>query len=127
MKKLLAVTVIALLAIAAFNSIDGHDMVVHWDGEEMDGPLEWLFGMLFAGGGLVIAAIAITCAAVFVGFLFAGLGILMVVGLGLLGLVLAAAIAPFLLPLLIPLGIWWFIRKRNKREALLVKEPTAAV
>jgi hypothetical protein len=50
-----------------------------------------------------------------------------VVGLGLLGLVLAAAIAPFLLPLLIPLGIWWFIRKRNKREALLMKEPSAAV
>jgi hypothetical protein len=72
--------------------------------------------MLFAGGGLVIAAIAVTCAAVFVGFLFAGLGILMVVGLALLGIVLAAAIAPFLLPLLIPLAIIWAIRKRNKRQ-----------
>ncbi|UGQ46878.1 hypothetical protein [Massilia endophytica] len=125
MKKLLAVTVIALLAIAAFNSIDTHDMVFHWDGEEVDGPLEALLAMLFAGGGLVIAAIAVTCAAVFVGLLFAGLGILMVVGLALLGIVLAAAIAPFLLPLLIPLAIFWAIRKRNKRVDLAKDHATA--
>jgi uncharacterized membrane protein YdfJ with MMPL/SSD domain len=91
-------------------------MVVNFDGEEVDGPLGVLLGLVFGGLGMVIAAIAATCAAVFVGFLFASLGVLMVVGLALLGIVLAAVIAPFMLPLLIPAAIIWFIVARNRKQ-----------
>jgi hypothetical protein len=116
MKKLLAIVLIAFLAIAAWYSIVDYDMVVHIGDADFDGPLGALIGMIAAGGGMVIALIAVTCAAVFVGFLFAGLGILMVIGMCLLAVVLVAVIAPFLLPLLIPIGIFWWIARRNKRK-----------
>ncbi|SFU71972.1 hypothetical protein [Pseudoduganella namucuonensis] len=116
MKKLLAFAIILLLAIAAFDAIDPSDMIVHIGDEEFDGPLGALLGLVFGGVGMLIAAIALTCAAVFVGFLFAGLGILMVVGLALLALVLAAVVAPFMLPLLIPAAIVWFFVARNRRH-----------
>lgn len=120
MKKLLTIVVIALLAIAAWNSIDSmmdtSDMVVHFDDEEIGGPLGALLAVLFAGGGLLIAAVALTCAAVFAGLLFAGIGILMVAGLGLLAVVLAVVIAPLTLPLLIPLGIIWLIAARKRKQ-----------
>jgi len=126
MKKLLAFALIAILAIAAWASIADYDnVIVHFGDEEFEGPLATLIGMIAASGGIVIAAIAVTCAAVFVGFLFAGLGILMVIGLGLLAVVLAAVIAPFLLPLLIPIGIIWWIAKRNKerKQAPALEQP----
>lgn len=115
-KKILPAAVIVLLAIAAWHAVDVGDMNVNIDGDRIDGPLGALAGLLFGGAGLIIAAIAILCAAVFVGLLFAGLGILMVVGLALLAVFLLAVIAPFTLPLLIPLGIVWLIAGRAKRN-----------
>jgi hypothetical protein len=123
MKKLLAIVLIAVLAMAAWYSIvDYNNVIVHIGDEDFDGPLGALIGMVAAGGGMVIAFIALTCAAVFVGFVFAGLGILMLVGMCLLAIVLAAVIAPFLLPLLIPIGIIWWIARRNKRKEILALE-----
>jgi hypothetical protein len=116
MKKLFAIAIIAILAICAWNSISASDMIVNIDGEEMDGPLGALLGLVFGGLGMVIAAIAVTCAAIFVGFVFAGLGVLMVVGLALAGIVLAALIAPFTLPLLIPAAIVWYMVSRNRKH-----------
>jgi hypothetical protein len=116
MKKLFAIAIIALLAICAWNSIDTSDMIVNFDGEEVHGPLGALLGLVFGGLGLVIGAIAVTCAAVFVGFVFAGLGVLMVVALALVGIILAAVIAPFTLPLLIPAAIIWYLVSRNRKH-----------
>src|SRR5471032_2585465 len=115
-KKILPVAVIVLLAIAAWHAIDVGDMTVDIDGDRLDGPLGALAGLLFGGAGLLIAAIAITCAAVFVGVLFAGLGIVMVVGMTLLAVLLLAIIAPLTLPLLIPLGIVCLLMGRAKRN-----------
>lgn len=116
MKKLFAIAIIAILALCAWNSIDTSDMIVNIDGEEVDGPLGALLGLVFGGLGMVIAAIAVTCAAVFVGFVFASVGVLLVVGLALVGIILAAVIAPFMLPLLIPAAIIWFIMSRNRKQ-----------
>jgi hypothetical protein len=116
MKKLFAIAIIAILAICAWNSIDTSDMIVNFDGEEVHGPLGALLGLVFGGLGLVIGAIAVTCAAVFVGFVFAGLGVLMVVALALVGIILAAVIAPFTLPLLIPAAIIWYLVSRNRKH-----------
>ena len=116
MKKLVAFAIIAILAICVWNSVDTGDMGVYIDDEHVHGPLGALLGLVFGGVGMVIAAIAITCAAIFVGFVFAGLGVLMVVGLALIGIILAAVIAPFMLPLLIPAAIIWFIVSRNRKH-----------
>jgi len=116
MKKLLPIAVIILLTVAVLHSLDTNYLHVNIEGDEFEGPLGTLLGLLFAGGGLIIAAIAITCAAVFVGVLFAGIGILMVIGLALLAIVLAAVIAPFLLPLLIPVAIIWYLAARNRKQ-----------
>jgi len=129
MKKLLAIAVVALLAFAAWYSLFDSDMIVHIGDEDFDGAFGALIGLVAASGGMVIAFIAVTCAAVFVGFVFAGLGILMVIGLALLAVVLLVAIAPLTLPLLIPLGIIWWIARRNKqrheqaRQAPVLEQP----
>lgn len=116
LKKVIPVAVIAALAIAAWATLDGNNMHVNIDGDEIDGPLGAVLGVLFGGAGLLIAGVAITCAAVFIGVLFAGLGVLMVVGLALLALVLVAAISPLLLPLLIPAGIFWWFSARSRKQ-----------
>ncbi|MFA9217624.1 MAG: hypothetical protein ACEQSK_11030 [Sphingomonadaceae bacterium] len=123
LKKVIPVAIIAALAIAAWASIGSDDLHLNIDGDEIDGPLGVMLGMLFGGAGLLIAAIAMTCAAVFVGLLFASLGVLMVVGLALLAVVLIAAISPLLLPLLIPAGIFWFFtaRARKQRQQALLE------
>ncbi|CAN7689269.1 hypothetical protein LJR289_005485 [Pseudoduganella sp. LjRoot289] len=116
MKKLLTIALIFLLAIAAWSSIDTSDMIVHIGDEEFDGPLGALLGLVFGGMGLVIAAVVMVCVAVFLGFLFAGLGILMLTGLVLLAIVLVAVMSPLMLPLLIPAGIIWFFVARNRKH-----------
>lgn len=117
-KKLVFAAFVALLAVAAWQSIFGDGMHVNIDGDEIDGPLGFLLGTVFAGGGLLIAAVAITCGAVFVGLLFAGLGILMISGLVLLAVVVAAAVSPLLLPLLIPVGLYMVFRSRSRKQQL---------
>ena len=129
MKKLLAIALIALLAIAVWNSIDTSNMIVHVGDEEFNGPLGALLGLVFGGMGLVIAAVVMVCVAVFLGFLFAGLGILMLTGLALLAVVLLAVMSPLMLPLLIPAGIIWFFVARNRKHKVVLEKdmPHAAV
>ncbi|RFP10036.1 MULTISPECIES: hypothetical protein [unclassified Duganella] len=115
-KKLVFAAFIFLLAACAWQSVFGDGMQVNIDSDEIDGPIGFLLGTLFAGGGLLIAAVAITCAAVFVGVLFAGLGILMISGMVLLAVVVAAAVSPLLLPLLIPVGIYMIFRSRSRKQ-----------
>lgn len=115
-KKLVFAAFVTLLAVSAWQATFGDGMYVNIDGDEIDGPLGFLLGTVFAGGGLLIATVAITCAAVFVGVLFAGLGILMISGMVLLAVVVAAAVSPLLLPLLIPIGIYWIFRHRSRKQ-----------
>ena len=120
MKKLLAVTLIVLLFIAACNTFDDswhHGFYI--DGDEYDGPLGWVLGVLFAGGGLLIGAVVVVCAAILVGLLFAGLGMLLVVGLAAVGIAIAAALSPLLLPLAIVIGFVWFFNRRSRRRAAM--------
>ncbi|WP_377703085.1 hypothetical protein [Pseudoduganella sp. UC29_71] len=123
MKKLLAFTLIALLFIAAWNTLDTGDMVVHLGDEEFDGPLGVLLGVTFGGLGLLIGAVVMVCVAVFLGFLFAGLGVLMVAGLLMLAVVLLAVMSPLMLPVLIPAAIIWFIVSRNRKLRARAADP----
>jgi hypothetical protein len=116
MKKLLAILLIALLFIAAWNTLDTSDMVVHLGDEEFEGPLGVLLGITFGGLSLLIGAVVMVCVAVFLGFLFAGLGVLMLAGLLMLAVVLVAVMSPLMLPVLIPAAIIWFIVSRNRKQ-----------
>jgi hypothetical protein len=116
MKKLLAFTLIVLLAIAAWNSIDTSDMVVNIDGEEIGGTLGALLGLAIGGAGLLIGAVTIMSVAVLVGLLLAGVGILTVAALALAAVIVAAVAAPFTLPLLLPVAIIWYLAARNRKQ-----------
>jgi len=121
-KKLIFAVLIFLLAVAAWQSTVGDGMHVNIDGDEIDGPLAAVLGLLFGGMGMVIAGVVLSCVAVFLCVLFAGLGVLMVSGIALGGAVLLACVSPLLLPLLIPFGLYWFfvVRVRKQRQRALV-------
>jgi hypothetical protein len=117
MKKVAPFVILFLFCLLVWN------MFAHWsgvgidiDGEELDGPLGALLGLVFAGGGLIIAALVALVVGTVLAVVFAGVGLLMVLGLGLGALVLAVLVSPLLLPLLIPLAIIWFFMGRARRS-----------
>lgn len=119
MKKILPLIALLMLVMVAWRLLGGLDVDdwhVHWNGEEVDGPLGALGALVLAGGGALAAVLGLVVAALCVGVLFAGLGLLLVAGLALLALLLAACVTPFLLPLLIPLAILLWIAARMRRK-----------
>ena len=65
--------------------------------------------------GLIVGLIALFCAAIFLLFVFAGIGILILGGVIVVGLILAASAFPFLLIVLLPLAVvWLFIALTRK-------------
>ena len=97
MKKLLTFVLIVMLACLFLDKVGGSDMHMQFNGDEIDGPLEWLFGLVFAGGGLLVAAIALVCAAVVTGVVLAGVGVVLIAVLA-LGVVLVLALSTPSLP-----------------------------
>lgn len=120
MKKILTFVLVFMLACLFLDKIGGSDLHMQFNGDDVDGPLEWLFGMAFAGGGLLIALIALVCAAVVAGMVIAGVGVFVVAGLaiacGVLVAVLLALSSPVLLPLLILAAFAWLLVSRNRRQ-----------
>lgn len=117
-KKTLLAALLLLLAVCTWQSVFGDGMSVDIDGDEVGGPLGFVLGLVFAGGGLLLAALAIICAALFTAVLFASLGVVMVGALVLAALLVAAAVSPLLLPLLIPVGLYWYFTARDRRQRL---------
>lgn len=117
MRKLFPAIVIFLTAVVLWNVFiqPGHFMV-DIDGETFDGPVGIVFGSLLAGGGMLLAALIVVAVGIMLTVLFAGLGILLVGGLALGAIGLAAMLSPLMLPLLIPVGIFWYFYRRNQRE-----------
>lgn len=120
MKKILTFVLVFMLACLFLDKIGGSDLHMQFNGDDVDGPLEWLFGMAFAGGGLLIALIALVCAAVVAGMVIAGVGVFVVAGLaiacGVVVAVLLALSSPVLLPLLILAAFAWLLVSRNRRQ-----------
>jgi len=103
--KTLAIAItLVLLALAAWVLIfHGDSISIVIDGRPVTGPMKGAVGI----GGLVVALIAMFCAAIVLAFVFAGVGILVLGILMLLALMAALVMFPFMLPLLIPLFIVW--------------------
>ncbi len=103
MKKialLLALVVVALLAWVLFRS---SGVVITVNGEPLTGPVK----VAAEGWGLLVAVVALFCAAILLAFVFAGIGLIVLGVLVLAGLVLAWLAFPFLVPLLVPLFLVW--------------------
>ena len=116
-KKTIALAVTFLLVLAAWFALDSlGGMHVDIDGDEFDGPLGAVIGLIAAGGSMVLVTVILTGVAIFLGMLFAGLGILAIVALVMLALVVAAAVSPLMLPLLIPVGLYWFFVSRPRKQ-----------
>lgn len=126
MKKYAPYIILFLVALIAWDMLaDTSGFHMDIDGDEFDGPLGALLGLLFGSLGLIIGTIV----ALFVGALlvvvFAGVGVLLVGGLALAASLGLLAVSPLLLPVLIPVAIIWFFVSRSRRNRL--KEEAAAV
>ncbi|MES2759562.1 MAG: hypothetical protein V4693_19495 [Pseudomonadota bacterium] len=119
MKKIAPVVILLLCFLLVWNVFaDPFHTSFDLDGDVVDGPLGALIGLLFAGGGLIIAALVVLVVGAVLAVVFAGVGLLLTLGLGVGALVLAAALSPLLLPILIPAAIIWFFMDRSRRNRL---------
>jgi hypothetical protein len=89
------------------------------DGDRIDGPLGALLGLVFAGGGMLIAGIVMLVVGVVLAVVFAGVGIIVIGAIGIAALAVTAAVSPLLLPLLLPLAIIWFFVGRSRKQRAL--------
>ena len=97
----LAVFMLVIVGWALFAGSNAVTIVIN--GQEVSGPLKGAVGI----GGLVVALIALGCAAILLAFVFAGIGVIVLGLVVLAGLVLAILAFPFLLPVLVPLAVVW--------------------
>lgn len=117
MKKIAPLVILFLFCLLVWNVfVQPFGMDVDFDGNDFDGPLGALIGLVFAGGGLIIAALVLVFVGALLALVFAGVGVLLALGLGLAALMLAAVFSPLLLPILIPGAIIWFFMRRNERN-----------
>jgi hypothetical protein len=87
--------------------------------DRYDGPLGALLGVVFAGGGTLIAAFVMLVVGAALAVVFAGVGVILLFALSVAALAVAAAISPLLLPLLVPVAIIWFFASRSKKQRLM--------
>jgi hypothetical protein len=91
----------ALFAWGLF--LERNAVTITINGQEMIGPFTDVIG----AGGLIVALVALFCAAILLVFVFAGIGVLALGGIVLACLLLVAFNFPFFLPILVPLAILW--------------------
>jgi hypothetical protein len=109
---ILALAMLAIVAWGLFFEAGSTRIIIN--GQEIVGPLKGTIG----AAGFIIGLIALFCAAIFLLFVFAGIGIFILGGAIAVGLVLAGITFPFLLVLLFPLAIVWvFIAVTRKTNA----------
>ena len=124
MKKYAPYVILFLFAALLFNSW-GNDMTVNFDGDEIDGPLGWMLATLFAGGGTLLAIFTTLMMGVLLAVVFAGVGVILLGSLAIGAVVVALAISPLLLPLVIPVALVWYFMSRSSRKVNLEKTATA--
>jgi hypothetical protein len=97
----LAVVMLTIMAWALFLESDVVTILIN--GQQVSGPMKGTIGL----GGLIVALIALFCAAILLVFVLAWIGIVVLGGFIAVAMILATLAFPFLLPLLIPLAILW--------------------
>lgn len=117
MKKIAPFVILFLFCLLAWN-LFAHSPGISFDidGEDIDGPLGSLLSLIFASGGIVIATLVVLFVGALLAVVFAGVGVLLMLALGLAALAVAAAVSPLLLPILVPVAIIWFFTSRSRRN-----------
>lgn len=122
MKKIVPYLVLFLCALLLWDLLFTFgDASFHIDGEEFDGPLGAMFGLLLAGGGTLVGLLVTVVVGVVLAVVLAGAGVVIIGALAIAGVAVAAAIVPFLLPLLLPLALVWYLVSRARRNRTLQK------
>ncbi|MDB5908285.1 MAG: hypothetical protein JWP34_2399 [Massilia sp.] len=117
MKKIAPLVILFLFCLLVWNVfVHPSGMRIDLDGDTIDGPLGAVLAVLFAGGGLIIGALALLFVGALLAVVFAGVSVVLALALGFTLLVVGAAISPLLLPILIPLAIIWFFVSRARRN-----------
>jgi hypothetical protein len=119
MKKPAAFLIVFLFALLLWNVFADGSPAINIDGDEIDGPFGALLAMLFAGGGTLIAVLVMLVVGAVLAVVFAGVGIILIGGLGIGAAVLALAVSPLLLPLLLPLAVIWYLVSRSRKHRMV--------
>lgn len=112
-KSAIALAVLMLAIVAWGLLLESNAVTLIINGQQVTGPLKGAIG----AAGLVVALIALFCAAILLVFVFAGIGIFVLGCFVFVGVILALLAFPFLLPLLIPLAILWMFVAITRRES----------
>jgi len=101
-KKLALILAILMIVFLVWSLLGVTTNVsVNINGREITGPLGTAVGLW----GIILTAVILFCVAILLAFVFAGVGLVIVGCLALVGIILVAVSLPFLLPLIIPLFI----------------------
>lgn len=123
MKKIAPFILLFLFAAVLWNVFaDTQGMVFHIDGDELDGPAAVLLGLLFAGGGILLAACIMVLVGMVLTVVFAGIGMLLLGALMLAAFCVAVAVSPLLLPLLLPLALICYLVSRARRPRVTLEK-----
>ncbi len=101
MVSILVILMILLLAWVLYTSTTDVSIIIN--GKQVAGPLAPAIGIW----KLILASVILLSVAILLAFVFAGVGLVILGALALVGLILVAVALPFLLPLLFPLFIVW--------------------
>lgn len=120
MKRIAPVVILFLFAMIAWNVFrHSHGIDVDFDGNDFDGPVGALVGLVLAGGGLLIGGLVALFVGAVLAVVFAGVGVVLVAVLALFAFIIAAALTPVMLPVLIPAAIiWWLVSRRHKNKTV---------
>ncbi len=103
-RKTAVVLALVMLAVVAWGVfVEGGATHIVINGHELTGPFKGAVG----AAGLIVAVVALFCAAIFLLFVVAGIGIFALGCVIAFGLVLAGLMFPHLLLVLVPLAIVW--------------------
>jgi predicted exporter len=98
---ILVILMIVLLGWALLRSTT--DVSISINGKQLTGPLEPAVDIW----KLILATVILFCVAILLAFVFAGVALVVLGCIAIVGLILFAIALPFLLPLFIPLFIVW--------------------
>jgi hypothetical protein len=103
MKSFAIVLVVLLLALLAWVLLQSSDIAIVVNGQKLVGPAKFAA----EGWGVLVGVVALFCVAILLVFVFAGVGLIVLGALVLVGLLVTWLAFPFLLPLLVPLFLVW--------------------
>jgi hypothetical protein len=103
-KKMAIALAVVMLAIVAWGVfVEGGATRIIINGQELTGPFKGAIG----AAGMIVASVALFCAAIFLVFVVAGVGLFVLGCVIAVGLILSGFAFPYLLILLLPLAIVW--------------------